>query len=151
MKRIGLLLLSFFILHTTLFARDLNDIHQTQPSVNIYDISIQSDVKQNEQYGLLISFYCYAIGYKGMPIYFYTYFLYSDYSFIKNKNSQDIYVFSAHTCTRDHSLISVEHFIPYKKLPSKYYGDMGIYIIGYDGFDNLIYQGQPFFIHYSTL
>lgn len=153
MKRYYILIVFLSMVGITLEAAELNNNQYSVQSVNISNINIQPNIKQNGQNGILVTFDCTANGYKGYPLYFYSYFLHGyDFSNVRNNKGKRVYGFSVSTAVNDNAIIRrIKHFIPYKDLPDKYHGYLAVKIVVYDGFDNKVFQGNPVRIYYSTL
>ena len=124
-----------------------------QNSVTISNVRVYDNVKQNGKTGILVKLDCNASGYRGYPLYFYSYFLHGfDYSHVESPNGKNVHGFSTSTVVYDQALIKdVILFVPYTDLPSKYHGYLIIKLVVYDGFDNVVCEYKPIEILYSTL
>ena len=124
-----------------------------QNSVTISNVRVYDNVKQNGKTGILVKLDCNASGYRGYPLYFYSYFLHGfDYSYVESPSGKNVHGFSTSTVVYDQALIKdVSLFVSYKDLPSKYHGYLIIKLVVYDGFDNVVCEHKPIEILYSTL
>ena len=124
-----------------------------QNSVNVSNVRVYDNVVQNGKKGILVKLDCNASGYRGYPLYFYSYFLYGfDYSHVEKPSGKDVHGFKVTTPVYDQAVIkNVDLYVPYTDLPSKYHGYLVIKIVVYDGFDNVVCEHKPIEIFYSTL
>lgn len=122
-------------------------------SVNISNVRVYDNVKQNGKTGILVKLDCNASGYRGYPLYFYSYFLHGiDYSYVESPSGKNVHGFNVTCPVYDQAVIkNVGLFVPYIDLPSKYHGYLIIKIVVYDGSDNVLYEHKPIEIFYSTL
>lgn len=127
--------------------------HIQQNSVNVTNVRVYDNIKQNGKTGILVKLNCKALGYRGYPLYFYSYFLHGiDYSHVKSPKGKNVYGFNVSTPVNDQAIIKdISLFVPYKDLPSKYHGNLIIKLVVYDGFDNVVCEHRPVVIFYSTL
>lgn len=137
-----LTIVCFIILHSVTFSVEAYNSNNLK-SVSVSNVNIKPNVKQKGQNGILITFDCNASGYKGYPIFFYSYFLHGDdLSKVKKHNGKNVYGFSCSTAIYDNTAIKrISHFVPYKDLPSKYHGYLAVRIVVVDHADNIIFRG----------
>ena len=124
-----------------------------QNSVKVSNVRVYDNVVQNGKKGILVKLDCNASGYRGYPLYFYSYFLHGfDYSHVESPSGKNVRGFKVTTPVYDQAVIkNVDLFVPYTELPSKYHGNLVIKLVVYDGFDNVVCEYRPIEIFYSTL
>lgn len=152
MRKSLVIIYFLFICIVPALSVEMSNCLSDQKYVQISNVDIRSNVNCGGQYGIMVTFDCDAIGYKGYPIYFYSYFLHGDDLSNVKKGGKSVYGFSITTAVYDKTTIrKISHFIPYKNLPSRYHGNLAVRIVVFDGFDNNVYTGRPIQIFYSTL